>query len=241
MAYARTRTYKKKAVKRYPKRNYKSKSSLAVKAYKMAKTCLRQRERKFATYNRTSTVSNKNWDGTSSFIYRLFDIAQGDGSSNRNGDVIFLQDLFIKMRVRPSGDLTSGVNFRLIVVQDKQTIADATNPQWNDIFMTNDMNSPYNYPKVVQRFKMLYDKTFPVKYLFSGGYYNGALGTQWYDHTINNNKYINIKLKNFYKTIRYNGSTAADLQKNGIYIGICIDEDQPIDYEWYVMSKYTDS
>lgn len=140
---------------------------------------------------------------TTGLVVEMNLIGTGDTISTRTGNSILVTGIHFRAHLTLH---TSNVNtmFRLIVVQDKQQIAD-TKPAWADLLEDDDApNSMYDLA-VLGRFKILKDEFFTM---------NAADSTS---------RAIDWKLP-LETHVRYNGSASTDVQKNGIYVAILHNE-----------------
>lgn len=202
MPYARKKVFKRKR-RTYRKR--KTVVGLAKSAYRMAKSIKRSQEKKYANLTYTSPLS------TTFNYWGLHEIAQGDTASTRDGDMITIKSIRMRLCFDISGNNPSGCEVRAVLVQDTQQIAD-TAPSATDIFLTNDWNSTYNYPTAQKRFKVLWDRTIncdpkAIAYSSVSGNYN--LDTQVFI-----DKWIFPRTKNIY----FNGVNTTDVQRNGLFL-----------------------
>lgn len=230
------RKYKKRGTTRR-RRNYRRRTSLALKAYKMAKSIKRDEEHKYL--NLAQTVTNPADNTFAS--YNLIPIAQGDGPSDRDGNQITLKSMFFRVRLTPTGDYGVGINYRFIIVQDRQTNPNGTIPGISNILLNgNDFMSNYNYPAITTRYKVLYDKIHrcnPIGY--SGGFASG--GATWTDKNLNNDHYFFITLRRFMKNIRWYDGNASSLARYGIYLFAAVDNTRNSTCEFRLCLKYTDN
>nr|WOE49731.1 MAG: putative capsid protein [Cynopterus sphinx circular DNA virus 3] len=201
MAYAR-KTYKKankrKASPWYNKR-YSAKD-LALQALQQAKMLrgIINSEKHVQDTNHVSNAQN--------FIFRLVNITQGSNSDNRQGNSILLKSIYIRGQIEINPVVTGNTRYTLAIVRDEQQIADTT-PSLGDIWQdATDSESMLN-KTTAGRFKVIWRTT---RYLTpSSGGKPVALIDKF------------VKLNNH---IRFNGTTAADLQKGGYYLCLLTSE-----------------
>lgn len=196
----RTRRFRKKTTR-------KSTKGLALKAYKMVKKINRNFEKKFNTNSFNSTINN-----TLQAVLSGNLIAQGDLATQRNGNAIYVKGIRLRFNMFASGNTDDIAQVRIIVLRDYQTAND-TYPAVADVLADpSNIVSPYNYPNNYKRFKILYDKIFPLN--ATGITYNTATG--------NTIVYNPARFKQVWlwpKTrILFNGGSSADVQKNGIWV-----------------------
>jgi len=197
------RTFRRKTFRKFPRRK-KSVAGMAVTAYRMAKSIKRSQEKKYANLTYSSALA------TTFNTWGLHEIAQGDTASTRDGQMITIKSIHLRLAWDISGNNASGCFVRCVIVQDTQQVGDTT-PATLDVFQANTWNSTYAYPNNVKRFKILWDKTFQTdpKAIAWNGTANYNLDT-----AVFKNKWVFPKIKNIY----YNGTGALDIQKNGIFI-----------------------
>lgn len=128
-------------------------------------------------------------------ITHLTNIGQNDTATGRTGNSVLLRDIFYRFQITGNASAT-GTFYRIILFQDKQQIGD-TSPTVADVLNSIEVQSPLN-SNTAGRFKILKD------YYFS---------TNQDSRTRTFKNYIKL-----HSHIRYNGSTANDIQKNGIYL-----------------------
>lgn len=226
--------------KRYGRRkNYrKRRGNLAVKAYKMAKSVFRSEEKKY--YNNQITITNpadNTWNN-----YNLLNIGQGDSATTRDGNQITLKSLFFRVRITPTGDYGLGLNYRVVIVQDTQVNPNGTVPGPANLFLdASDFHSNYNWPAVLGRYKILYDKIHNCNPIGYSGGYSTTLLTTWNDKNLNTDKYFFINLKRFYKNIRWYNDIGSSISRNGIYMYVCVDNTRNSTTTFNYVAKFTDS
>lgn len=136
-------------------------------------------------------------------IVSIAAIAQGDTDSARTGNSIFCRSYNLNGSITHN---TTGQNnqvVRVSVVQDNQQIGD-TSPTYTDIY---ESSSPYAHlnSDTVGRFKVLWSRTYTVNNYDK----NNAMVK------------INVPMRHH---VRYNGTTANDIQKGGLFLCLSCDE-----------------
>lgn len=133
-------------------------------------------------------------------ITSLVDIEQGDLVNKRTGNSILAKSLSMNGFMYVNASQTTNTRVMIALVQDKQQIAD-TLPTVGDIFTTDtDPHSLLNV-NTAGRFKILMRRQYTLDSNAAG---NNARSLKFF-HKLN-----------FH--VRYNGTTYADLQKNGLYL-----------------------
>lgn len=130
----------------------------------------------------------------------LTPIAQGDGPSDRTGNQILLKGITLRFTVDSAGAVATWQ--RIMIVRDRQQIGD-TPPSDADLF-ENPGATQYLSPLAIAtsgRFKVLFNKVFSLS--------NSSAETD--------TKYVSIYLR-CNSQVRFNGSTATDIQRNGHYL-----------------------
>lgn len=197
-------------------------SKVAYKALALAKTTQKQIEYKFHQ-NQPSRVLT-----TTGAVDLITNIAEGDSSLTRTGLKISPTSLLMKIRIRhgdngltppildPRGSLS-----RILVVRDLQQDAD-TPPTVADVLVTGTVNVMAPYQRLIRnRFEILFDKCYKTN--------PNAANTVQYDS-------VYLKLSSN-RPVYYNGTTANDIQKNGIYVLTMCDDAvySPSLYYWFRM------
>lgn len=145
-------------------------------------------------------------------------IAQGDGDNSRTGNSIFVKSLSVRLIVKLN---VQQIRFiRVMIVRDTQQIAD-TPPTPADVMQVADNGNglvSFLNNKTRGRFDVLYDT-------------RAALNPEGKD-TFILNKTIPMR-----SHIRYNGSTASDIQKNGLYILYFVDAGTSSDVTFQGISR----
>jgi len=137
--------------------------------------------------------------GTTATVLHITAIDQGDTDANRTGFAILSKYLHIKFHVAQDPTATISI-LRIVVVQDKQQIGDTT-PAYTDVFTTASTMA-HRSNATTGRFSVLLDKTLSLN--------DVATETMYFDFK------HSFAGKNNH--IRYNGTAATDIQKNGIYL-----------------------
>lgn len=184
---------------KYKKRSVAKKANTALK---LARKLNRAVEKKYLNWQTVATST------TAGAIIHVTQIAQGDTSSTRDGNVCTLKSIRMKGVLSGLDDLAMVA--RVIIFQDLQQRPDTT-PSVTDILLTADVYSCYNYPNSVKRFKVYYDKTWTINPEIA---YNGTtvVGNQ---HTIPIDKWIFPQKGK--SQIYFNGANNSDQQKNNFY------------------------
>lgn len=200
------------AYTRYPKRKYRGKKvswynkkystmQLAKKAWAATKYLkgLVNSERMYLD-NTLTLASNQ------SQIFGLTGLAQGDASNNRTGNSILLRSIYVRGRMEINASVTSNTRITLILVKDKQQIADTTPAITDIVGSTTDPDTLMNR-NTAGRFKVLWRKNYILS-TAAGGRPAIELNKYWklYDH------------------VRFNGTANTDLQKNGYYFIVITSE-----------------
>lgn len=160
---------------------------------------------------------------TTAGITHLTPIAQGDSNISRTGNSILAKTLNMQMEVVMHNSATSTF-FRILVIQDKQQVAD-TPPTIADILEASSSTNSIYEINTHGRFKIL------KNYHFSLDTYKAR------------SKVIKFHYK-FPKThhIRYNGSASSDIQKNGVYLVLLSNEATNAgNVNWYSTFTYHDN
>lgn len=133
-----------------------------------------------------------------SAVTHMTPVAQGDGVAARTGNSILAKYLTIHgVATRTtSGDAVQ--TCRLVIVMDKQNIADETNPGYSTVFTAANPHALIN-ADTAGRFQILYDKVFTLDTVRS----------------LARTFKINIPLNTH---VKFNGTAATDIQKNSIWL-----------------------
>lgn len=152
-------------------------------------------------------------------VTALSAIPQGDTIDSRNGNSVLAKTLFGRIELLFNTSATATF-IRFVVIVDNQQVSDSP-PAITDVLEAANTRAPLN-KNTKGRYSVLLDKTYQLE---------------------NNTKLIadkfNIPL-DFH--IKFNGTTGADIQKNGIYHFILSNEptDQPL-YSYYWRLSYHDN
>lgn len=141
-------------------------------------------------------------------------ISQGVAQNERVGNSVHAVGLYFNWVADADGkdDTSNFIEMRFLVIQDLQQVGDAS-PTTQDIF-----EDPLLYPLTTPlkrenygRFKILYERRIPHQYGANWSNPGGAnLSTS---RAYRDSGYIKVG-----KDLRYNGASAADIQKNGLYL-----------------------
>lgn len=182
-------------------RRPKTVAATARYAYRLARTLAREVEPKVLT----GTVGPADFFPAGNYAGSLVNISQGDGLDQRTGLAVNVKR--IDMTVKCLSLTNSVNNFRVLVVQDLQTVS-GTAPTLLQVLNTATTASVYN-PVLVNRFKILYDQ----RRILNASFLNGDQSCEF-----------NISLKGFAQggKVEYNGA-GATTNKNLIYMFIVYD------------------
>lgn len=154
-------------------------------------------EKKFHDVSFTLTPS------TTASTQSFHAIAQGDASSDRNGNSLLAKYLRIRLNFAPHASEQSTL-VRVLVVQDKHQVADNP-PSYSDVVDSTGAGiDSFLNSNTVGRFRVLHDRKYRV-------------ANDLPDVTKN----LALKINNH---VRYNGTTTADIQKNGLYMFLVSDQ-----------------
>lgn len=175
----------------------------AVLAYKMAQRLRRLVNVEVKKFDQTIAVGTNVTSGGT--VYSCCDMAQGDTDQTRDGNSI--KPLGCKFQLRLANNATAvNTAVRVMVIRDLQQVAD-TAPTVSDVLDTSIVGAyaaPLNNA-TVGRYKVLSDKLYSLNTVAKP-----QMDLMWYQ-----------KLNGH---IRYNGSAASDIQKNGLYMLIVSDQ-----------------
>lgn len=131
---------------------------------------------------------------TAPAFVQINDLAIGDTDSTRTGNSVLMKDMSYRgiFYINPANTVSW---LRMVILMDTQQIGDTT-PAFNDIFEANTVNSQLN-SNTVGRYTILKDKVYVLSDQKPGMSIKGV-----------------IPLKTH---ARFNGTSNADIQKNGIY------------------------
>lgn len=201
--YGYTRNLKKGYRKGYRKRNKGSKSTpwydQKYSATDAARYALSQVWRLKGLVNSEMLKQDIQYSESSTnagVVDPLTEIAQGDSSSTRTGNSIYVRSVNVKglWNWNSAGDANQTV--RCVVIQDTQQIGD-TRPAWTDVFAHATVVSHLN-PNTVGRFKILYNQVFDL-------------------NTQNPRRHFEINLAMRHH-VRFNGANSTDIQRGGLYM-----------------------
>lgn len=140
-------------------------------------------------------------------MLHLTNIAQGDGDGQRTGNSIFVRNVGIRFSILYNTSGASAQRVRMMLVIDSQQVGD-TLPSVSDVLdVAGTASAPLSFlnDQTVGRFKVLKSRMYTV-YADKNN-----IVSQW-----------NINLRHH---VRYNGATATDIQKGGIYLLMVSSED----------------
>lgn len=141
--------------------------------------------------------------GTQSSITNITAIPQGDGNGQRTGNSILCRSIYIKGFLQINSSVSVNTRLTLVLVRDLQQISDNA-PSITDIFTTIQPETLVNTANA-GRFKIMWRQTYNL------------IPNQ--RPVLNISKYIKT-----YQHVRYNGSAATDVQKNGMYLLVLTSE-----------------
>lgn len=151
-------------------------------------------------------------------VFPLTNIAQGDTALTRDGNDITLRSVRVIGSVSLSSDVPQSVagsqTYRMIIFQDKQQVAD-TDPAVTDVLLTAGVYSPYNYPAVKERFKILHDKLYTLNPQGAIAQFDAGIR----QHQRNHNLWVFPTVKK----MMFNGASATDYQKGGLFMLLIVD------------------
>lgn len=180
----------------YKRRPYRSKRrfNYGKAAYRMLK---KNTEVKYFTVNTNGTEINSDAE----LDLDMTAIAQGDTNTSREGIKITAKSLYIRGTLVQTGQDSV---CRMVAFIDRQQVADS-DPTISQVYGDGTIPPVYAASNLLYsgRFQILMDKMF-------------ALDASDKPN-INLNYYIKLN-KGKGVNVRYNGSTATDIQKNGIYV-----------------------
>lgn len=143
---------------------------------------------------------------TQNLITHITSIAQGDNDFNRTGNSLLLRNIYIRGTMEIDPAVTSNTRISLVLVKDLQQVSDSS-PTLANIFNTpTDPNSLLSL-STSGRFKILWRKNYVL---------TPSTASR---PAIDINKYWKI-----YDHVRFNGTAATDIQKNGYYFCILTSE-----------------
>ncbi len=136
-------------------------------------------------------------------VVSIVGISEGDSQFQRNGLVILLKYVKLKLGGVMHASATDTI-IRVILFVDLQQQSDAV-PTVTDVLQSSSVNAFYQAGQM-GRFRILYDKAIPMSAVGSSANWHIDL-------------HIPVKLH-----VKYNGTAATDLQKNGIFLLLVADE-----------------
>jgi len=159
---------------------------------------------------------------TAGAVFHLSAVGQGDTDETRTGGSINVNKIHIQGIWRQT---TAGSVYRVAVVVDREQVAD-TSPGLTDVFESADPLAAFPAMATLERFRILKLST-----IYEGTRTNPGNQSAFFQFTWNGS------LKVF-----YNGTTGADIQKNGIYILFLSDDiTNVVDFEGYARIGFTDA
>lgn len=135
-------------------------------------------------------------------ITHLTGIAQGNDITNRSGNSV--KGVYLGLRLSSTANTAAKQTYRIMVIKDNQQLTD-TAPSIADVLDTTTPTS-FLAPGILGRFSVLYDKIYSVQN-------DGAQGGKNHKIDLNLNHHV-----------RYNGATANDIQKGGLYLILLSDD-----------------
>lgn len=142
-----------------------------------------------------------------STLFNITSIAQGDQPGQRTGNSILVRSIYMRGFIQVNPAVTGNTRLSLVLVQDLQQISDVT-PAITDVFTSDDPEALIRTGATTNtagRFKIMWRKNYSV----------------------NTTTTPNINLDKFWKQythIKFNGTTAGDIQKNGLYLIVLTSE-----------------
>lgn len=155
-------------------------------------------ERLYADTNLTSTATNA--------IFRLVNLANGDGANNRTGNSVLLRSLYLRGQIEINPSVTANTRYCIAIVRDMQQVSDTT-PSLSDIF--KDPTDPESMLNVstAGRFKIIYRRSRALTPVTAG-----------------NNVHMIKIYKAMREHLRWNGSAATDVAKGHYYLCLLTSE-----------------
>lgn len=184
------------------RRTYRKKVGVARKALRMVKAIKRTYR---PEYKKIDLGAVANDVGTTANTQLLHGIAQGDTNITRNGNNILIKSVSMKGWIQHNNTATVGQMVKMWLIADKQQIGDTT-PTAADIWQVaaSSVTAPLNRD-TTGRFKILWSKTYTVD---------------------PGNEIRPIYMyKRLTHPVKYNGTTGADIQKNGLYLFMASTDD----------------
>lgn len=168
-------------------------------------------------------------------VLHISGIAQGDTLATRTANSITVKSITVRGRLNYPVAITPTGNsyYRLALVVDLQQVPD-TAPALTDVFDQSDPTFIYPNENNLGRFRYLWLSAIydPRRLAFATGLATTTVPTQspWFSFTWQGNL-----------VVRYNGTAATDIQKNGIYfIVITTDLNDALDITGVARIGYTD-
>lgn len=170
-----------------------------------------------ATFTGSGTLGN----ASSPTVLNLTALAQGDTVAGRTGNSILLRGLQMRFQFTNNASAINTL-YRVILVQDNQTVSDETTLAVTDILDTASTLAPISVANA-GRFKILKNWYFGT---------NTVAATQ---------KVIQQYLK-MYHHVRYNGAASTDIQKGAIFLIAFCDQsvNQPV-FSYNIKTNYHDN
>lgn len=136
-------------------------------------------------------------NGSTPTVINITSLAQGDTVSGRTGNSILFRGLMCRFQFIHNNSATN-ILYRVMLVQDNQTVADETTLATSDILDSNSTLAPISVANA-GRFKIL---------------------KNWYFGTssASNTQKVLQYYRKFYHHVRYNGAAATDIQKGAIFL-----------------------
>lgn len=188
--------FRKRNVRRV-RRRFKPRSA-GVKALHM----VRKMKKNLSVEKKLHTIAITGTIPTTGLVFNLADVAQGDTLNLRDGNQ--MKVIYVGGRIQFTQNASATQTFvRYIVFRDLQQVA-STIPPAASILQSLNTNSFLNQDNL-GRFRILVDKTITLS---SAG------------STL---RYVRVNLP-MSSSVRYNGTAATDLQKNGLYIMVIASE-----------------
>jgi len=220
--------------RRIRKKKARTTAGKANKALSLAHKIMRGIETKYLL--RTVYTTAVTQAGT---ITHVSDIAQGDDASSRTGNKVTLKNLRVRMSFlsAPAANLNAGCLIRVIFVQDMQQVQD-TDLMLATVLSSASVTSNYNFPGLIGRFSILYDRVYDLN--APGGF--GATGAAF--NLVSKQIHRSIVVRPKVNLLRYNGINGSDTQKNNIYMIVMkssADANQTVTPAIDILLKFTDA
>lgn len=176
---------------------------------------------------------------TSGTVTHITGVGQGDGRSNRTGDVITINHIYCGgFFVRTTSEAyVSNAMYRCILFVDKQQIADTVPTMANVLTTPSEVAAPLPNLDFLERFNILWIS--PIKdgaaMLIS---HINVLAVS--ETAATQRLYLEYQWKGNLK-VGFNGSAGTDIAKNGVYFGIISnDSGDVIDFDGTARVSFTD-